>query len=571
MKRFERADFFVFTLAVLLPMAGGWGCATTKKEKSAPSACRPAVNWDDPKLWDKQVEQRSSLDVSEAPASEGGGLALKYSLPMSGGWTVLAHKLDRFPGADTPMVFQLKATGPADLEVKWISADGSVFGRRVPLKNYPNTTPIVLFRNNLEYWWGGKGEDDVPVSVEFAISGTGSGTAVLSQIGFGVPGLEPTFPPAGPVLDPDRELKGFGFRQRRDDRLAPEDPGVLEWLKQLQDASSPDKKLLPSMEDNAVNLFNQALVAMAFIVKGERERAERILDYYAGAVDRGNRDPMKQNFFLNGEARGFYQNTVLNGSGSTPACSRAGKSDRWVGDMAWLLLAYRYYEKTYSSDRYAEITRLLKDLIVSWFKETPEGGGYVGHGWREGDARLHETFGHPEGNIDCYAALKLCGETEKAGKIRRWLDSVLRGDQLPLDLYTWRALAYGKEAGAVLNIPEYDLRFRKTLTVDDEPVAGLFSSANIEVDNIWLDGTGHIACAFMHSGNPERGYFYANQLDAFLMDREIGGVACRALPYTANRQGGYDWVRPDRGFVSVGAWYIFAKNGFNPMTLEKAF
>ena len=98
---------------------------------------------------------------------------------------------------------------------------------------------------------------------------------------------------------------------------------------------------------------------------------------------------------------------------------------------------------------------------------------------------------------------------------------------------------------------------------------GFFDHADITVTNIWLDGLGHAACAYHAYGDKKRGNFYANQLDALLLDRDINGVRCRAFPYVANKTGGYEWVRFDRGFVSVAAWYLFAKNGFNPMTLEK--
>ncbi|HBW46664.1 TPA: hypothetical protein DEF17_01870, partial [bacterium] len=105
------------------------------------------------------------------------------------------------------------------------------------------------------------------------------------------------------------------FRQRRDSELIPEDTGVLEWLKTIQDVSSPDKAGLPSMESNEFQTFNNALVAMAFILKGERERAERILDFYSSATDRNNRCLRLQNFFYKGQARGFYQYVLLNDEG----------------------------------------------------------------------------------------------------------------------------------------------------------------------------------------------------------------------------------------------------------------
>ena len=102
--------------------------------------------------------------------------------------------------------------------------------------------------------------------------------------------------------------------------------------------------------------------------------------------------------------------------------------DRWMGDMAWLLFAYKYYEKKYGSKRYAEISGLIRDLLVSWYTDDPKtGGGYVQHGWRKGDKKLHEGFGHEEGNIDCYALFRLLGDDERAEKIRIWIEALQPG------------------------------------------------------------------------------------------------------------------------------------------------
>ncbi|MCK4500369.1 hypothetical protein KAU11_07720 [Candidatus Babeliales bacterium] len=371
----------------------------------------------------------------------------------------------------------------------------------------------------------------------------------------------------GPQLDADRNLEGLGFKQRRADKIIPEDPLILEWLKQIQDTATTNKDLLFSEEENQIHTFNNSLVAMAFIVKGEKERAERILDFYAEATDKDNDQAMLQNFYYKGKARGFFQSVSPKEIGGKEYYYNMGNSDRWMGDIAWLLLAYKYYQQTYNSEKYQEITRLLKDLLISWYKDADD-GGYVQHGWRSGDKRLHENHGHPEGNIDCYAVLKICGEDEYAEKIKAWLDKSISGDKLPLDLYTWRVLAYGPEAVNLLDIPEFDLRYRKTLRVNNQPVAGFYHGPE-EIENIWLDGTGHIACAYITLGDKQRGYFYSNQLDAYITERDIKGVKVHVLPYTANKSGGYNWVDTNKGFVSVGAWYIFSKNGFNPLKLEK--
>ncbi len=545
-------------------------------------------SWDEVDQWEISSDGKSTYEIESVPAGFGKGLEIKYNLKGHYGWVQLKKTITDMPSEDIPIAFLIKSDASGDLELKFVDSDGSVFGKKISLKNrYKDWTQTIIYRNNVDYWWGGKDDQFNGLSeLHFAFSGKGSGRVWLDEIGFVSPGLKASFPPAGPQLDPFRELPGIGFRQRRDKKLIPEDPLVLGWLKQVQDVSSPDQQLLPSMQKSSeAHTFNNSLVAMAFILKGERERAERILDFFASATVRENRCPAIQNFFYKGEARGFFQYVILNAKDGIPAyhtpigttswdgdmaCFKPEGSDRWMGDMAWLLIAYKYYEKTYNSDRYSEITTLLKNLLISWYKDADDGpGGYVQHGWRKGGSKLHESFGHPEGNIDCYAAFKLCGEDEYARKVRQWLDRVFNGNALPLDLYTWRVLAYGPKYNYLLDIPEYDLRFRKTLTISGRKVVGLYHGPDINVNNIWLDGTGHIACAYITTGEKERGYFYSNQLDAFLIDREINGKKTRALSYTANKTGGYEWVEPEKGFISVAAWYIFAKNQFNPMQLTR--
>lgn len=348
------------------------------------------------------------------------------------------------------------------------------------------------------------------------------------------------------------------------------DPLVVEWMRLIQDHASTEQRLLSSNEDNEAHTFNNALCAMAFLLVGERERGERILDYYAAATDPKNTDPTRQNFFLNGEPRGFLQHVALRTEGRERAYHTTRPTDRWMGDMAWLLIAYKFHERLHGQERFAEIRQLILDLLVDWYTDDPTGrGGYVRHGWREGDTRLHEPFGHHEGNIDAYAVMKLYGREDLAEKIRAWLEAELSGDSLPLDLYSWRVLAFGRKAVSLLDIPECDLRFRKTFEFNGQIVVGFYDHPNPAVHNIWVDGVGHMACAYYAAGDETRGHFYANQLDRMLIPREIAGCAVRALPYTLSRSGSYEWVNLEKGFSSCAAWYIFAKHRFNPMTLER--
>jgi len=523
--------------------------------------------------WKTDCGNGSTMGL-DAKVDEGReAIEVQYGL-SNGGWVEMHTAVpDSYQTAE-PITFWVKNEGaPSDLEIKFVAANGSVFGRKVSLRGrYPVWSKLSIYLGSLEYWWDGDGKFDGLATFSLALSGGGSGRLLIADAGIGPPGLAASFPPLGPLLDPDRDLPGFGPKARRSQKMAPEDPLVLKYLNLMQDSSSPERALMPSQEDDQAQLFNNSIVAIAFILKGEKERAERILDFYAGRMDKGNQDIRLQNFYYRGEARGFYQHVLLRGSGTELAYrDNDGHSDRWMGDMAWLLIAGKYYDRRYPSHRYEGLTDALYALLVSWFKDDGAGGGYVQHGWRDGDDHLHEKSGHPEGNIDCYAAFNLMGDTVRAAKIRLWFNRQIgEKNNEPLDLYTWRVLAFGAGTGDLLNIPEFDFRYRKTVEFNGRGVTGFYHSANPDVQNIWTDGLGHMACAQIAYGDRHRGYYYANQMDLMLIDRNIGGQHTRALPYTANQTGGFDWVKTDEGFTSCCAWYIFAKNGFNPYTCQRS-
>jgi len=521
-------------------------------------------NWDTPSQWTTLADAGCTLNLSSLlDGQNGDGLTIEYRLKAGYGW-VNMRKMVSFDVNTFPVTFLIKSASTDNLELKFTDSDGSVFGRKVPLRGkYANWTRVTVYINNTNYWWGGDVKFGTLAWFELAVSDTGSGTVWIDEIGQGQKDLPSSFPISWPVLDPDSTLAGIGFTQRRAEAMNPEDPGVLEWLNVMQDNGSTDKRLLPSQEgEDVAQTFNNSLGAMAFIVKGERERAERILDFYAAATVVNNTDLSLQNFYYQGEPRGFYQQVTL-----STYRDNAGTGDRWIGDMAWLLCAYKMYDAKYTAGRYAKIEILIGDLFRSFYKPTGN-GGFIQHGWRYGDRSLHESYGHIEGNIDCYAALALCDDGSTAGNIRAWLDDNLNNAvDLPLDNYTWRTLAFGQEAAGLLNTPEYDFRYRKILTVNGRKVMGFYHGPDIEHNNIWNDGTGHMACGFLSFGPRERGYFYSNQMDSVLIGKVLYGKKVRALPYTVNRSGGFAWVDTTKGFTSCAAWYIMAKNGVNPLRL----
>ena len=342
---------------------------------------------------------------------------------------------------------------------------------------------------------------------------------------------------------------------------------LLEWIKFNQDTSSPDQRMVGDiLEGHTAQTFNNALTAMAFMVMDERERAERILDFYAGAADAANTNHLAQNFFFLGQARGFYQNMAIKNLKEAPQYVAIWNGDRWMGDMSWLLIACKQYEKKYNSDKYARITGLLRDLIVSWY--IPEGdAGYVGSGWRHFDEKLHEENGHPEGNIDAIAVLQMTGDHAMAERVKQWLLPRVSGGDRPLDLFTWKVLTFGKEFEGDLEKLETFRGYKKTLTFNGKEVTGFTSSKTQDV-NIWGDGLGHVACAYYAVGNVEKGDYYLGELEKMALQLPVDGRPAMGIPYCAAKTPGYEWVNPNEGFVSCAAWYIFAKHRFNPMRLE---
>lgn len=537
----------------------------------------------------------SAASISAAETPWGKGAQLSFEL-KAGGWANVSVPLGGSGSPDAPITFLFRVDRACNLETKFVYADGATFGCRAPVEpDGEKWQRMTAFPHDASYWWGGRAKRGRLVSFDLAVAGaTGNGTLWIARMERGAQRLPSSFGPPdarraapaaddvplfraphdGPLLDPARNMAGFGMRQRRAETMIPEDPLILAWLKQVQDTGSREQQLLPStLTTDEAHTFNNALVAMAFIRCDERERAERILDFFQrAALDRDNADPTLQSFYLRGEPRGFYQRVSLRGENGAVAYHAPADADRWMGDMAWLLLAYCDYQHTYHDDRYANIMAQLKDLLKSWYIRNPTGpGGYVQHGWRHGDERLHENYGHHEGNIDCYAVFTLLGEQELAQSIRTWLEDQLAGrNDLPLDLYTWRVMAYDGTPADLLDIPDFDLRYRKTVKLRGREIVGPYHGPVADAENIWFDGLGHLSCAYSATGNLPRANFYANQLDAAIIEQTINGKTTHAIPYAALSTGDYRWVNTNEGFISVAAWYIFAKHRFNPLLVDLA-
>lgn len=539
------------------------------------SVSSSSQNWNNSE-WKKDPVNPCDLRLIEFNDAGKEGIIAEFDLKSPpNNWAIMRFTLDE-SDLEKPVVFDIKANASCILEIKMLDdkkdPNPKVHLRRINMTDkFKEWTHLVVYFRDLydPHWVAGVFGNLTHFEFAFSSERDKSGTVWIRDIKFGEEGEKSSFP-------------NLTTTPWRDDGPDPENSLVLEWLKATQDNGSPDQWLLPSdgINNNDAHTFNNAIVAMAFILKDERKRAERILDFYANSAKPGNEDPELQNFFYKGEARGFFQQVAIKNytkdSKDILAYHIDVPSDRWMGDMCWLMLAYKYYETKYNDQRYKRIQCLLKGLILSWYKINSNDvyfqnstDGYIRSGWRKNDTlsqvdvKLHEENGHPEGNIDAYAVLNLYGEQELANiYIKNWIDKQLgNGTGNPLDCYTWRVLS-GEYDASILRHPDEDLRYKRMLNFNGKEVKGVYSLPDESVDEIWVDGVGQLACAFFEAGEKEKGYFLANQMDNYLIDDPINGKQCKALPYSIRNNGNCSVS------ISCAGWYIFAKNQFNPMTLK---
>jgi hypothetical protein len=341
---------------------------------------------------------------------------------------------------------------------------------------------------------------------------------------------------------------------------------VYLWLSQQQDGTTG---LLPSQQDQTANTYNNALAVMVFTLKGDYAKAKRILDYFKNSASEffaercgdfgsvcSTTDPCDGT-----HPCGFFQSRNSKTGAFDPV------SNRWIGDMSWLLMAIHHYEGATGDMSYASMVTATIRLL----KNFQQSDGYIASGWMQGD-QVFTTTGAHEGNLGAYKALSLFGENQAAQQIKHWLDTNDMGSMVweagPLDLHSWRVLSLGKEYGYVLpDVERTDdtaIRYKSTITFNNSLVTGFLPYPHYCVENIWSEGTGGMAASFYKAGYRERGDFYVGELEKLLFEpADFPGT--QALSFFAlSSPSCHAWADPTKGHVAGVCWYIFAKEHFDP-------
>jgi len=293
-------------------------------------------------------------------------------------------------------------------------------------------------------------------------------------------------------------------------------------------------------------LYPNAMAAMALLEHGDRQRCEKVLDFW-----------LARRSDLTNAPGGFHQFY----NAATGETHR--DSDRWMGDNCWLLIALNHYAARTKSDRYRPLADDIADWLVSL--QDDDGGLWAGSN-KDGFMRHKST----EGNLDAVAALT--SRPQAREKVRRWLWDKMwianegrfrmgsTSDAPALDTSAWGVLALGCEAWPAMKFANKNLRKMKTLAATGVFVEGYTDFA--DKDRIWFEGTGEMACAYRVCGGTVQARHLLRELEKAMVD-STAHPGTKSIPCHSNDPA---WEDGDtKGFVPSVCWYLFAHWKFNPM------
>ncbi|MEK3659125.1 fibronectin type III domain-containing protein [Paenibacillus sp. FSL F4-0236] len=378
---------------------------------------------------------------------------------------------------------------------------------------------------------------------------------------------------------------------------------ALIWLKAQQDATAgyAFEGLVDSFEDfwgpnnpkQIVYTYDQAVAAIAFIVKGERTRAEQVLNKM-----RDIQDP--SGFWLNS----YWYN---NGFGE--------EIRKHVGPVVWMAMAAMAYEKQYNDTRYRPMA--LKAL--DWSLQYKKANGSIAGGWSAW-SNSDEPWSSTEHNIDIYRVLQYYASVDSskaatynsaASGVKTFLDNYVWDDsvkrfkggwkndtnlidpKIPLDVNPWGVLALGVSGthnyGASLAYVENasgtpgtlaNPRYKQTLTYNDagntltgydfdwtDEVLPAYDDNGNQIGNtgadVWFEGSAFMSLAYFMQGNVSK----ADAINTEIIKKQgTSGASLGGIPYSLKGTSNSYWVMAQQNCVSSTGWLILSLHRFNPFT-----
>jgi len=342
-------------------------------------------------------------------------------------------------------------------------------------------------------------------------------------------------------------------------------PNVVDTLTEVErqifnwfDSQQLPNGLLESVENgNIVSLYDNALAAMVFMLREDYVRAEKIFDFFNSRISSE----------LTNGVGGFSQ---FRDSIGIP------NNHRWMGDNAWLLIALNNYKAKTGNTQYDDLALGIRNWLISL--QDTDGGLFAGY---HPDGNLM-SYKVTEGNIDAFNAID--GYTSFHQQVLNYLAND-RWDALDQNLVAWPTnppylYALDLHSWSYLIFEEYPLSALSTaqryLTTQTTSVNGLEItgySFDEDQDVVWLEGTGQMALAFDHANRSDERDRYLDEMEKnIIISTNYPDAA--GFPYASNLGTTYGsdllWNGADNKIaVSGGAWYLFAKWGFNPFAIGR--
>lgn len=335
--------------------------------------------------------------------------------------------------------------------------------------------------------------------------------------------------------------------------IVPSEAQVYNWFVQQQLPNG----LLESVENgNVISLYDNALAALVFTLFNDLDKAEKIFDYF--------KDRLLSELNLgNG---GFYQFRDRNGLPS---------GNRWMGDNAWLLIALNNYKARTGSTAYNALALAISNWLISL--QDTDGGLYAGYDSNDNLLNYKVT----EGNIDAFNAID--GYTSLHSQLLSWLGNdrwdantqslvAWPGNSqylYALDCHSWSYAIFPDYPEATLTSAE---RFLTTQTSTSGTVITGYCFDE-DRDTVWPEGTGQMALAFGMAGMSWQKNNYLREMENVYQLSEVHPNAA-GFPYASNTGTAYGadplWAGADTKIaISGGAWYLFAKQNFNPFEVGR--
>lgn len=322
-------------------------------------------------------------------------------------------------------------------------------------------------------------------------------------------------------------------------------PGeVYDWIKGQQQATG----VIRNQEgDPFSGLYVDGVGAFCLLHQGDIKGAEKVFDFF---------EAYRLKSWGQDKAHRGFPGAINADTGEVDE-----KSDRWIGDNAWLLLALNYHHALTGSDKYAALRAAMADWLISL--QDPDGG--IESGFNKSGPM---TFKSTEGNLDTYAALADHPEAHK--KIYQWLTQNMYVESAgrfrtgttvqdtALDCCSWAVAALGRDFARCLTYAE--THYIQTAPMDACP--GTLAKGFGDLPGkkrVWFEGTGEMTVAYRAAGRDAD----AEKWLAILAGESVRGKNGIGWPCSSTEP---PWNGAATSlFVPSGAWYLFGCWNFNPM------